>query len=161
MLYHNYENRDSVYLACVEKCYQDLMNEFNQIEKNDSLALYMNVRLNFMEKHPLEASIIMDSLLQKSEPIGKDLDKVQCVFNSFNYNYFKRFISTVTLKEGINEKDAFRYFTVMQSVFNMYFESDAFLDISISEKANEHEKMLSKFLQMMLYGIVEEKGDKL
>ena len=56
----NYESRDSAYLACVEKCYQDLMNEFHQIDKSDSLGLYLKVRLGFTEKHPLEASVIME-----------------------------------------------------------------------------------------------------
>lgn len=33
LLYHNFKNKDAVYIACVEKCYKDLTNALKELGK--------------------------------------------------------------------------------------------------------------------------------
>lgn len=53
-----------------------------------------------------------------------------------------------------------QYFKLMQDMFNEYFSSPIFRELSFSDTMAAHEQELLKILDYMLYGIAESENGK-
>lgn len=157
LLYHNYENKDAVYIACVQKCYSDLLNALDKIDESGDLESYMAVRMKFFSGNPLEANIIFDSMYNAQGAPQAELKALKNKLDTFNMKYFKRILSKVTLRKTVSEQDAADYFFLMQSMFNFYFSGEECGSLSPSERVKKHEEALPKLLDFILYGIAEGK----
>ena len=65
-------------------------------------------------------------------------------------------IERLTLREGVSKQDAEGYFHTLQEMFNGYFANMLFSGESIEVIVAKHEEILPKFIEYMLYGIVEK-----
>ena len=54
------------------------------------------------------------------------------------------------------KEEAMEYFIIFQEMFNGYFQSNAYENTDFNSLIKDHEMMLSKLLNMMLYGITKE-----
>ena len=77
-----------------------------------------------------------------------------------NKELYQKILLTVTLRSGVTEQEALSYFTLMQTMFNGYFSSPAYRELSFSDRMIAHEENLSKLLDFMLYGIAEGRTKK-
>lgn len=57
LLYHNFKNKDALYLSCVELCFQSLTKCLKEANIGNDLEKYMRVRMEFFEKNKMEARI--------------------------------------------------------------------------------------------------------
>lgn len=160
LLYHNYENKDAVYVACVKKCYSDLLNALDKIEKSGDLESYMYVRMKFLNDNPLEANIIFDSMYNAQGAPQTELKALRNELDVFNVNFFKHILSKLTLRKTVSEQDAVDYFFLMQSMFNFYFSGEECRLLSMSERVKKHGEALPKLLDFILYGIAEGEDRK-
>lgn len=160
LIYHNFKGKDELYLKCLEKSCEMLIN---QIEKNNcssNLLRYMSVRMSFFKKYPNEAHIFFESILQPQEHLWNEIQEILQPFEKINETVYHSIVSTVKLRDGITEKEAIEYFKQMQRMFNGYFSNFAYRHMSLDELFNEHETSLPKLLDFMLYGIAEGDNEK-
>lgn len=158
LIYHNFKGKDELYLKCLEKSCEMLIN---QIEKNNcssNLLRYMSVRMSFFKEYPNEAHIFFESILQPQEHLWNEIQEILQPFEKINETVYHSIVSTVKLRDGITEKEAIEYFKQMQRMFNGYFSSSAYRRMSLDEQLNKHETSLPKLLDFILYGIA--KGGK-
>lgn len=155
LLYHNFENKDAIYLASMKRCYDDLLQALKDAQIGDSLQEYMSVRLRFFEEYPFKSNIIFESMFQPPEALYTEIDMVRKEFNEFNKTFFERILDEVPLRKNVSRQDTVTYFEVMQSMFNIYFGSTFFRELSMSERAIKHEEYLPTLLDFMLYGVAE------
>lgn len=159
LLYHNYKNKDAVYLACVEKCFDDLTNYLKASNIGGDLQKYMNARLNFFMEHELEAHVFFDAVLQPPESLREQIKTLRQDLDQLNIELYQAILASIQLRQGISTEDAMAYFFMMQTVFNRYFGSPACSHMSFTDRMNAHETNLNKLLDLMLYGIAE-RGNK-
>lgn len=160
LIYHNFKGKDELYLKCLEKSCEMLIN---QIEKNNcssNLLRYMSVRMSFFKEYPNEAHIFFESILQPQEHLWNEIQEILQPFEKINETVYHSIVSTVKLRDGITEKEAIEYFKQMQRMFNGYFSNFAYRHMSLDELFNEHETSLPKLLDFMLYGIAEGDNEK-
>lgn len=160
LIYHNFKGKDELYLKCLEKSCEMLIN---QIEKNNcssNLLRYMSVRMSFFKEYPNEAHIFFESILQPQEHLWNEIKEILQPFEKINETVYHSIVSTVKLRDGITEKEAIEYFKQMQRMFNGYFSNFAYRHMSLDELFNEHETSLPKLLDFMLYGIAEGDNEK-
>lgn len=155
LLYHNFESKDALYLACVEICFNDLTEHMKKAEVGSDLQKYLSARFCFFKEHPKEAHIFFDALLQPPEALREQIQTLRAGFDELNSALYQRLLSTVTLRQGVLYEDALQYFSMLQMMFNTYFSSPAFSELPFEEKIDLHEARLSQMLDFMLYGIAE------
>lgn len=160
LLYHNFRNKDAVYLACVEQCFRDLTACLKEANVGDDLQKYVAVRLNFFHENENEARIFFDAILQPPDALREQINELRTELDELNSRVYKKILSAITLRKGISSEDALEYFTMQQTMFNGYFSSPTFRNLSFAEKMTAHETNLSKLLDMMLYGIAERGENK-
>lgn len=149
LLYHNYESRDAVYLACVRKSFEGLLERLRAENAGSDIRRYMDVRLSYFRERPDEANLIVEAMLGRPEKLRREIGELKSEFDGYNLSVFRAILSGMRLREGISEGDAEEYFSLMQQAFNLRFVKSG----TDGQKVARHEEMLSKLLDMMLFGI--------
>ncbi|MDD3338696.1 MAG: TetR/AcrR family transcriptional regulator [Lachnospiraceae bacterium] len=160
LLYHNYENKDALYLACVERCFHTLTEYLNGEDIGNDLQRYVKARLSFFRENENEARLFFESVLQPPISLKEDIAKVRIEFDDFNLDLCSRMLETICLRSDVTKEDAIRYFRLMKEMFNGYFSSPAAHGLSFADTMVTHEIGLSKMLDFMLYGIAKRGEDK-
>lgn len=159
LIYHNFKNKDEVYLSCIKRSFLSLTNYLKSQNVGCDMQKYMKARLCFFTENEFETRLFFEALLQPPIHLAEEIKELKKEFDSFNREIYKKIIADISLREGVNEVDALEYFTVMQDMFNGYFSSPAYKGIPISDLIAKHETTLSNFLDFMLFGVAE-RGDK-
>lgn len=153
LLYHNFKNKDALYLSCVEWCFQSLTKCLREAQIGNDLEKYMQVRMNFFREHKMEAHIFFDAVLQPPEKLYPEICMLKKEFDELNRGFYREMMSSLQLREDVSYEDAMRYFTMMQEMFNHSFSCQNYGTMSLSDKIEIHERDLPKILDLMLYGI--------
>ncbi len=158
LLYHNFKNKDALYLACVAECFQSLTNYLKEAEIGNDTEKYMRVRMAFFNEHEMEAHIFFDAVLQPPEALYDQISALRKEFDALNKAFYQQVLHSIELRDGITEEEAMSYFTMLQDMFNSSFSSRNCRNISLSDKMDIHERDLPKILDFMLYGIARRKN---
>jgi AcrR family transcriptional regulator len=160
LLYHNFENKDAIYLACIRQCF----SAFTAFMRQQNPALnpdeYMKTRLHFFQENGSAARLFFEAILQPPLHLKEEIEEAKKDFDALNCEIYKNILSTVTLRSDVTEQEAMKYFSLMQYMFNGYFSSPAYTQMAFSDVMAAHEVNLSKLLDFMLYGIAERRKDQ-
>jgi hypothetical protein len=74
----------------------------------------------------------------------------------FNTDLLRRQLAHMTLRDGLTEDIAIRYFFVVQNAYNMSFASEKG---DLSSIIRKHEEEIPVLIECMLYGIVKKESD--
>ncbi|WP_195269623.1 TetR/AcrR family transcriptional regulator [Eubacterium sp. 1001713B170207_170306_E7] len=155
LLYHNFKNKDALYLACVAKSFSALTAYLREKDTGSDLRGYMDARLRFFQENEYATRLFFEAILQPPEPLKKEIKDLQKDFKALNLALYQKMLSSLTLRQGVSEADALAYFSLMQDMFNGYFSSPVYSNLPFSDIVSAHEVNLSKFLDFMLYGLAE------
>ena len=157
LIYHNFKNKDEVYLACVERCFSSLKTYLQGQAADIDLQQYMDLRFHFFSENELYARIFFEAVLQPPKKLSERIKELKKDFDGLNMQIYCSTLSTVKLRDGVKESEALQYFEIVQKMFNGYFSSPAYSDTTFTNVIADHEIMLSKLLDYMLYGIAERR----
>lgn len=155
LIYHNFKNKDELYLVCLKKSCQKLISMIEENNCTFNQLQYMKVRLKFFTEYPNEAHIFFEAILQPQRKLRDEINKILEPFEEINEQIYHNVVSNIKLRDGITEEDAIDYFRQMQCMFNGYFSSSAYRHMTLEKRIKEHEMDLSKLLDFMLYGIAK------
>lgn len=156
LLYHNFKNKDALYLACVRLCFQALTKCLKEAEIGNNLEKYMRVRMQFFKEHRLEAGIFFDAVLQPPEGLEEEIRGLKEEFDGLSRGLYREILDSIQLREGITYEEAMMYFIMLQEMFNSSFSRQ---NTSLSHKMELHERDLPRLLDFMLYGIARRKNE--
>lgn len=153
LVYHNFKNKDALYLSCVELCFQSLTKCLKEADIGNDLEKYMRVRMEYFKKHEMEAHIFFEAVLQPPETLYPQICILKKEFDELNKEIYREILDAIQLREEITYDEAMMYFTMLQNMFNSFFGSQNYRNIPLSDKMDIHERDLPKILDFMLYGI--------
>lgn len=75
LLYHYYADKDALYLACVEKCYQELTAALSAALKAETVTpdQYFDTRLDFFAQHPEHQRLFCDTVVNPPRHLRREL----------------------------------------------------------------------------------------
>ena len=155
LVYHNFRNRDELYLACLDRSCKRLVQLIEESGCGTDPLKYMNVRLRFFAECRHEARIFFEAVLQPQEALRDRIQAVLQPFEQINESIYRSVVAGLALRDGVTAEDAVAYFRQMQQMFNGYFSSAAWLGRGLDERIRNHEKNLARLLDFMIYGIAE------
>lgn len=155
LLYHNFENKDALYLSCMERCFHEIVEYFQAQELENSLECYMDKRQHFFNAHPYHARMFMECISQPPLHLLPALQEIQKGFNEMNQQFIVSMLDSLPLRNSITKEDAYQYFLFIQSMFNNSFATPQVQHANVDNPMLLHEQSLPKLLDFMLYGIVE------
>lgn len=160
LIYHNFGNKDEIYLACLAQCFSDLTEYLRSQNDTDDPQEYMGLRLRYFQDNPYDARLFFESLLQPPAHLKDKIKEIKMDYDSLNIELYKKLLSRITLRPDITQSQALMYFSLMLDMFNGYFSSMVFNNMDFSDMIKAHEINFVKFLDYMFYGIAERGDEK-
>lgn len=165
LIYHNFKNKDDLYLQCFQHCCNDLTEYLSGQERTslcakDDLNALLALRQQFFSTHPHHAGLFFHALLQPPKHLLSELKEARRDYDMFCVERYRNMLRSLPLRDGITEETALEYFSIFLEMFNGYFQSKASQGSDYLALMEAHEEQLSEILDMMLYGIAKqnEKG---
>lgn len=161
LIYHNFKNKDQLYLQCVQICYNEIIaNMKTQLSNNsnakENLQKFLSIRQQFFSKNPCYANIFFNAVLYPPKHLIKELSDIRKDFDKYCSECCLNILNCLTLREGITQDIALEYFSLVCEIFNGYFQKEAALNKDYHTLVEAHEDKLPEILDIMFYGIVEK-----
>ena len=150
IVYHYFENKDQLYLSCVEECFQRLTAHLSaalQAEEpgpvEEQLGRYFTARMDFFQENPVYQPIFCEAVIS---PPGRLLEQIQACRKDFD----ALIISTLERLDEI--VDLFRQF---QDFINAQTQST---DVPAGERFARRDAQCRRLLKVLLYGVTERRS---
>lgn len=161
LIYHNFKNKDELYLKCVEKCFDEMVADFEKREykaesKQESLHNLFQMREQFFEEHPYYCHIFFNAVLQPPRHLQNEIHNLRQKYDVFYVKCFWELLQKTQLREGITVETATEYFLIFVEMYNGYFQNKFFEEDDFRDLIKNHEVNLSKILDIMLYGVAKQ-----
>lgn len=166
LIYHNFQNKDELYLICVKRCYDELTlhmqkTVFESDNVRENLERILKERQKFFEEYPNYKKIFFNSILVPPGHLVKRLKEIRSEYDNYLKRQYIELVGEMNLREGVSAEQATQYLMTFQEMYNGYFRERYGEDNDFEALVETHETKLSELLDIMLYGIaVEDKGEK-
>lgn len=161
LVYHNFKNKDELYLKCVEKCFEK-MTEYlkGRLYKDESVQKSIHnlfqIRQQFFKENPYYCNIFFNTVLQTPGHLTKEIHAIREEYDTFYVSCFQELLQQMQLRDGITVDMAKEYFMIFLEMYNGYFRRKSSEKEDIYALAEDHEINLSRILDIMLYGVAKE-----
>ena len=162
LIYHNFKNKDELYLECVRICYEAMKEHLHDImghhdHYHEGLKSFLKMRQSFFEEHPYYAHIFFNSVLLPPNHLINELKMIRQDYDGELRKGLYDLLSKARLRDGVSIEKAVNYVMVFQEMYNGYFRENSNLKTDLNSLILTHETKLTELLDIMLYGIVSEK----
>lgn len=162
IIYHYFKDKDALYLACVQACYDALSSYYEErmITLEDQkldISDYMLLRMDFFRDYPQFHDLFFHALLHTPRHLQDTVKQLGRKMDELNQKFYKQFLMDITLKDHISMEKATLYMDMIQQVFNDYFRRVSLEETNFEEVIKKHEALIPEWINNMLYGIAKEK----
>lgn len=152
LLYHYYLDKDTLYLACVERCFNDITQHMTK-KLNSKIIMpdeYFDVRLTFFKENPLHQRLFCDTVVNEPPHLKEKIAKCRASFDELNEKILISFLEKEKLQEGISIKNALYQLRIFEDFVNAYLKNSDREAINVEE----HNELCRQTLHTMLYGLI-------
>ena len=152
LLYHYYADKDTLYLACVEKCFQTLTDALSAALDAETVTAdqYFNARLVFFGEHPLHQRLFCDTVVNPPQHLLRELAKCRISFDALNETMLTAILEKETLADGIRIPDAIRQLRMFEDCVSIYLKNTGLE----AQQVEQHNQLCRQTFQTMLYGLI-------
>lgn len=159
IVYHYFETKDTLYLACVEECFQrlteyvraNIVAEQSGIE--EQLENYFTVRMTFFQTYPAYQRIFCEAVITPPAHLVTEIRMCRQKFDDFNVQILEKLLTPLSLRPGISKTDVIETFRQFQDFINVRYQATA----TNGQSFETHEEGCQKALNILLYGVIERK----
>ena len=164
LIYHNFKNKDELYLYCVKKSFEKLMSYMEEGKEEaktarEEIRIFLERREVFFAENPYDRNIFFNVMLYPAEHLKEALFGVMERYDAYIRKQYRHLLSKIRLREGISMEMAVEYLSLFQNMYNGYYQNKASRTGDFSRFIEELNLKISELLDIILYGIsTEEKG---
>ena len=155
LIYHNYKDKDELYLKCVEKSCKDLMEYITAHGAEESFVTYMSARMSFFREHETEAYLFLEARTNPPAHLARQIQEIYQEFDELNLSICEKELSKHKLRKGVSKEDALSYFSEIQKLYNYHFTDELNDAMSAQQQLTLHEMNIHKVFDFILYGIAQ------
>lgn len=158
IVYHYFETKDVLFLACVEECFRlltEYMRENMQREgnKENGLEDYFAIRTRFFHTHPVYQRIFCEAVISPPAHLREEIQERKRDFDKLNIQILEQLLMPFSLRPSISKEDVIDTFRQFQDFINIRYQM-----ADTGEQAFEvREEKCRKALDILLYGVIERK----
>lgn len=144
LIYHNFKNKDELYLRSVEECFIKLVNYLKEEDYSnnnawENMRKLLDLRQDFFGKFNNYRNIFFCAVLTPPSHLIEKIKIIRKEYDEFNIEKFKELLKGVKLREGITEEMAISYFLTYQEMFNGYFQNKIYKSKDLPSISKEHD----------------------
>ena len=129
ILYHYFKDKDEVYLACVQACF-DALTSYLQEHQNSigdgeiRLTAYFEARLVFFRINPQYHRIFCDAVTTPPVHLSGRIKQARKPFDAFNLDLFTKILDSLKLRPGISKEQVIDIFFQYQNFISTQHQFD-------------------------------------
>ena len=152
LLYHYYTDKDTLYLACVQQCFQELTSALSVALDAQTVTpdQYFDVRLVFFAQHPQHQRLFCDTVVNPPRHLLRELAACRASFDDLNETMLTAILKKETLVPGLSIPDAIAQLRVFEDCVSTYLKN-AGLE---QQQTDKHNQLCRQTFQTMLYGLI-------
>lgn len=157
IVYHYFETKDALYLACVEECLTELTVylEAHAIVPGETveagLKRYFTVRMAFFQDHPDIQRLFCEALVNPPTHLKADILRLRAPFDALNVDILRRLLEPMDLRIPLEVViDTFRR-------FQDFINAGDHVSGSPETALKVRETRCHQALNILLYGVVARK----
>lgn len=163
VMYHYFKDKDELYLLCIKYCYDSMCNYYKTFLQNynahDDLKMwvkkYFEIRYKFFYENPLLKKLHFHTILRGPVKLSKEIESIYLPFRQLNHNFALKILSNVRLKKNLSIDEVIKLLDIIQNMLNEKFHSKLEND-NLDSLSIEYEKEAIKWVDILLYGILED-----
>lgn len=158
IVYHYFETKDALFLACVDECFQRLTQYIREnMPRRDgagfSLEEYFTVRAKFFYSYPVYRRIFCEAVISPPAHLRSEIQRCRQDFDQLNVQILEQLLTLFSLRPGISKDEAIEVFRQFQDFINAHDQ----MPNPPGETFDAHEEKCRKALNILLYGVIERK----
>ena len=157
IVYHYFDTKDALFLACVEECFQRLTDlirlrmEPDKESPEDRLEQYFNARWAFFREHPVYQRIFCEAVVTPPAHLSGEIRQRKQAFDALNTEVLEGLLSSVSLRPDISKEEAADTFRQFQDFVNARCHGEDAPDFAARERS------CRRALNILLYGVIQRK----
>lgn len=158
IVYHYFETKDALFLACVEECFQ-LLTEYIRVHmreqgsRENGMEDYFAIRTRFFHMHPVYQRIFCEAVISPPAHLREEIQKRKHEFDVLNIQILEQLLMPFTLRSGISKNEVIETFRLFQDFINIRYQ----MTDGAEQKFEAREEKCCKALNILLYGVIERK----
>lgn len=159
IVYHYFETKDVLFLACVAECFQRL-TEYIRANMTDSedpaycLEEYFAVRTRFFHSYPVYQRIFCEAVISPPAHLRGRIQACREDFDALNVRILEQLLAPLSLRPGISREEVLETFRQFQDFINVRYQITG----ANGPEFETREENCRKALDILLYGVVEREG---
>lgn len=158
IVYHYYEDKDALYLACLDESLTAMVNYLKEHmpplegSAEEKLDDYFAVRLRFLEEHPHYQGIFYQVTMYAPLHLRERIEQVRKPFDSYNMAVLQDIMGDLKLRRHIKQEDL----EALYMLYVIYTNSTAEMQSAMAAgNPAEREELCKQWVLTLLYGVVE------
>lgn len=157
IVYHYFETKDALFLACVSECFQRLTayirENLDRGGGESGLEDYFTVRGKFFRAYPVYQRIFREAVISPPAHLRGEIQALRGDFDRLNIQILEGLLTRFSLRSGISKEDVIEIFRQFQDFINARNQMPGAAD----ERFDAYEERCRKALNILLYGVIERK----
>ena len=151
LLYHYYADKDALYLACVEVCFQELTSALSAALDAQTVTpdAYFDARLVFFAQHPQHRRLFCDTVVNPPRHLQRELKACRASFDELNESMLTAILEKERLAPGLSIPDAIAQLRIFEDCVSTYLKN-----ADPEQQTDRHNQLCRQTFQTMLYGLI-------
>lgn len=156
IVYHYFETKDALFLACVEECFQRLTeyireNMMDQGNVECCLEEYFAIRTGFFQSFPMYQRIFCEAVISPPAHLRAGIQACRQDFDRLNLRILEQLLAPLSLRPGISQEEVIETFRQFQDFINIRYQMAG----ADGPEFEAREENCRKALDILLYGVIE------
>lgn len=158
ILYHYFKDKESIYLACIQDCFQVMMDYLNAYlppvgnGEPHSLRDFTEARLDFFEQNPDYGKIFYQASHTPPQHLRQAVADIRAPLNRFNSAALMETLKCAELRDGITFQDVAELHMLIQA----YANGTEQMRRAGEESPRARELLCQSWIDVLLHGVVQE-----
>ena len=162
LIYHNYKNKDDLYLEAVRYCYQQLTDyvlarSTCQGDLMERTYEKLHLRQEFFQANPCYSNLFFSSLLEPPANLRQQLSDICKDFANASRASMIQQLRSMELRPGITPEIAAEYLFICREMFTAYFQNQVYEEEEFRSVVEKHDARFARMMDIILYGIAKNK----
>lgn len=158
IVYHYFDTKDGLFLACVEECFQRLTGciggSMQSLSAGESsIEEYFAVRTRFFHTHPVYQRIFCEAVISPPAHLRTEIQARTRSFDKLNIQILEQLLTPLALRPGISKEEVIDTFRQFQDFINARYQMAGTREEAFAVR----EEQCRRALDILLYGVIERK----
>ena len=162
IIYHYFDTKDELYLACVEECFQRLTAHLRSAlpasgegTVEEQLEQYFSARVAFFKMYPVYQPIFCEAVISPPDHLRSQIQARRQPFDDLTVDTLTRLLRPLPLHPDLTIGEVVDTFRKFQDFINAEYK----FSLLSPEEFKRRDEHCRKALYILLYGVVERSED--